>query len=42
MTWDQFVDVFLETFLPYGQRDRMHDEFDLLAKGSMIAAEYEA
>ena len=30
LTWDQFIDVFLERFVPYSLRDRMHYEFDRL------------
>ncbi|PHU21985.1 Beta-glucosidase 11, partial [Capsicum chinense] len=39
---DQFVDDFLERFVPYSLREWMWDESDLLEKSYMKVAEYEA
>ena len=36
LSWDQFVDAFLERFMPFSLRDRMWDGFDHLEQGSMI------
>ena len=37
---DQFVDAFLEGFVPSVWEDRIRDEFDQLEQGSMIVTEY--
>ena len=40
LSWDQFVDAFLERFVPFSLKDRIWEEFDHMEQGYMIVFEY--